>query len=144
MAFKQGTNQSDTLSGTPEKDTILAGAGDDFVFGRNGNDYIKGEQGQDTIDGGGGRDRLWGGSGRDVFVFNDGDSTEKRSDYILDFEQGQDLIDLSGLGDVSFRDLEFSYSTKANGQVVTTIEGPGDFVLRLKGDYDLSRSDFDF
>lgn len=53
------------------------------------------------LDGGTGSDRLFGGAGADIFIFADGTGT----DFIFDFEDGVDLIQLDGLSfdDVTIR-----------------------------------------
>ncbi|SOC21012.1 M10 family metallopeptidase C-terminal domain-containing protein [Rhodobacter maris] len=56
---------------------------------------IDGGAGNDVINGGSGDDTMTGGAGADIFVFNemiDGDE-----DLILDFEDGLDLIRVSGI-----------------------------------------------
>ena len=82
------------------------GTGDDRLSGGAGSDTLVGQAGDDRLAGGGGDDRLWGGGGSDVFIFwgVNGDDT------IVDFTDGEDLIDLgaydlSGYSDVSARQV---------------------------------------
>ena len=78
----------------------------DILVGDGGNDRLKGKSGHDRILDGEGKDQLWGGSGRDVFEFVE----DGQQDKIQDFEDGRDLIDLSGF--VSrFADLEIEEIT---------------------------------
>ncbi|MGV3550613.1 cadherin domain-containing protein [Rhizobium sp.] len=72
---------------------------DDGISGGKGKDVLRGGAGNDTIDGGAGFDKLYGGAGADTFVFEKGDTSNKRSqaDTIYDFKTSQgDTIDLSG------------------------------------------------
>ncbi|MEM9060676.1 MAG: hypothetical protein AAGD13_09460 [Pseudomonadota bacterium] len=71
---------------------IDGNGGDNTLTGQQGNDRLDGNAGNDTLDGAGGNDILEGGSGADVFALSAG------VDLILDFEDGSDLIDLTGLG----------------------------------------------
>jgi Ca2+-binding RTX toxin-like protein len=91
-------------------DVVIAGNDDDELFGDNGNDVLAGGAGWDFLAGGEGSDRLNGGPGDDYleggsnadrfeFEFNWGD------DEIDDFEDGTDLIGLSG---IDWTELAFS------------------------------------
>nr|WP_244307269.1 M10 family metallopeptidase C-terminal domain-containing protein [Azotobacter salinestris] len=96
----EGTEDSDNLQGSPVAE-ILAG--------KDGDDRLHGAGGDDLLDGGAGRDTLSGGTGADVFRFsarNDSYRTDSEgfSDRILDFDPGQDRIDLSALGFTGFGD----------------------------------------
>ncbi|WP_424986718.1 M10 family metallopeptidase C-terminal domain-containing protein [Microbulbifer sp. S227A] len=95
-----GGHGNDWLSGGSDGDVLLGGAGDDRLFGRKGDDELKGGMGDDIIDGGKGRDRLSGNDGDDHFLFRTAEDSGPGpdADLIRDFEQGQDLIDLSQLG----------------------------------------------
>ncbi len=57
-------------------------------------DRMFGDSGSDTLNGGAGNDRLTGGSGEDTFVF---DGVNFGVDRIVDFTEGEDLLDLSAL-----------------------------------------------
>ena len=53
-------------------------------------------RGGDWLQGGAGADELRGGTGNDIFVYQAStDSTQLNKDVILDFDNGQDKIDLS-------------------------------------------------
>ncbi|MBP7335476.1 MAG: M10 family metallopeptidase C-terminal domain-containing protein [Niveispirillum sp.] len=92
------------LTGTDWNDDLIGGLGNDTLDGRGGGaDRLFGDGGNDTLIGGRGNDTLIGGTGNDVFVvgarndqFSATNSVEINT--IQDFTQGQDRIDLSGLG----------------------------------------------
>lgn len=87
---------------TGTDDTLKGSKGDDTLSGLGGSDTIKGEQGNDTLRGGKGDDVLTGGAGIDTFVFADGDG----ADRILDYNAGEDIVDLTGVAGVhAFGDL---------------------------------------
>ncbi len=100
-----------------------------------------GGEGGDNIISGEGSDIIFGGAGADVFIFSEGDSHVGSVDIIGDFAKGEDLISLVGNID-SFYDLSFF---KFNGNTaITSTAQDNDFVLYLKGDYDLEAQDFYF
>lgn len=89
---------------------VFAAGGDDTVKAGGGADTVYGGDGDDVITGGAGTDVLGGSSGDDIFVFGrlGGPSPEvdtrpgrNARDVIRDFEQGEDLIDLSGYENAS-------------------------------------------
>lgn len=103
---------ADSLSGGSGNDTILGGGNNDTVSGGEGNDSITGDAGNDILNGNAGIDTLTGSAGNDIFKFDNlTDSTSTGRDYIKDFVDGADHIDLIGLG--------FNHLT-TNG---TTVEG---------------------
>jgi len=70
------------------------GSGNDHFTGTGTNiDVVHGGDGNDTLNGGGGSDTLTGGADADVFVFESGDGT---TNYVTDYQDGVDQIDLSG------------------------------------------------
>ena len=89
-----GASGNDSIHGEAGDDTLFGNAGDDLLLGGDGTDRLSGSSGQDTLDGGAGADRLVGGAGEDVFLFANGSG----DDTIEDFVDGEDRIDLSGLG----------------------------------------------
>ncbi len=109
VVFGEGGN--DILrGGDVAADTIFGGDGDDliravanqglltanapdFLYGEAGNDAIAGGNGADFIDGGCGDDVLAGFAGADQFAFL---ASEFGIDIVNDFENGQDLVVLSG------------------------------------------------
>ncbi len=94
-----GQAGSDLLVGGRQDDTIDGGAGDDNLEGNSGNDILRGRSGEDELAGGEGRDFLTGGQDADAFVFRAFFESVPGAnrDQILDFEQGLDLIIVSGL-----------------------------------------------
>lgn len=116
-----GDNGNNVLSGGDGAD-FLAGGGDaDRLLGGNGNDTLTGQGGNDWLDGGKGTDTLIGGRGsRDIFVL---DGADNARDVILDFELGEDRIDISQLNSlgVGWTTIETS---DAAGTLIEFI-GPG-------------------
>ncbi|MDG1209051.1 MAG: ExeM/NucH family extracellular endonuclease [Paracoccaceae bacterium] len=86
---------------------IFAPVEDLVLTGGRGRDRLEGRAGDDLIDGGRGFNTLTGNGGADTFVIQN-----LSFNTITDFEDGQDLIDVSALGatdlgDVSVRDTFF-------------------------------------
>lgn len=76
----------------------IGGAGDDLMLGNAADNSMVGGAGADVLDGGAGQDRLWGGSGKDTFLFSQAsDSTAAAPDTIMDFQRGEDVIDVSNI-----------------------------------------------
>jgi Ca2+-binding RTX toxin-like protein len=90
-----GTNRNDNLSGTADADLILGLGGRDRINGRSGNDTLDGGTGNDSLTGSVGNDILIGGRGNDRFDFN---SPREGIDTITDFNNGNNLIGISGEG----------------------------------------------
>lgn len=86
---------NDYISGGTGSDIVIAGAGDDEIYGGSGTDVIDGGSGDDRLNGGLGDDRLNGGSGADVFIFDA--VADFGNDIILDFVQGTDMLEFSGV-----------------------------------------------
>ncbi len=113
----QGGSGDDKLSGEVGSDILYGDAGDDGLYGATGSDSLFGGAGDDvlnagedddSLDGGSGDDRLLGGEGADRFVFQSLAAGE--TDRILDFQPGQDVIDLSAMKIGGFDDLtHFTY-----------------------------------
>ena len=98
----EGTEDSDILIDGSNSTRMVGLGGNDRLEGGAGADALMGEEGNDILDGGADDDVLYGGSGDDTFVFEEGHGT----DTILDFTDGDDLIDLSALtGITGFSDL---------------------------------------
>ena len=99
-----GGSSADTLYGEEGDDILDGGYGRDRLFGGEGDDELTGGDGgySDLLVGGEGNDQLTGGAGADTFVFG----LNHGSDWITDFGNGADVIDLSGLKGISgFDDL---------------------------------------
>jgi Ca2+-binding RTX toxin-like protein len=92
-----GDAQGDTyidienVMGSSFADTIIGDSFHNTLNGGAGNDHLQGGAGGDTLIGGVGADTLTGGEGQDIFVFTPGSGV----DFITDFEQGLDKIDLT-------------------------------------------------
>lgn len=89
-------------TGSNAHDNVDGGAGNDTINGGGGNDTFIGGAGDDAISGAAGNDTLTGGAGADVFQFNT--NIKLGADVITDFEQGVDLLEMTG---VTFGDLNF-------------------------------------
>ncbi|ERT07381.1 hemolysin-type calcium-binding repeat family protein [Lyngbya aestuarii BL J] len=115
-----GTLSNDTISGSEYFDLIFAGRGEDELFGLEGNDTMHGGQGDDLLNGGLGNDVLFGDLGDDIFVL----ATGEGADTIADFNNGNDLIGLSG--GLTFSDLSFagnSILVDSTKEILATLTG---------------------
>jgi Ca2+-binding RTX toxin-like protein len=119
-----------TFVGGTGKDVITGTSGNDFLFGGRRGDKIDGGAGDDRIDGGGGKDYLTGGAGADTFVF----IADGRNDFIMDFQDGLDLIDLSGyhqigtLNDLVIKTREWGVLIEIRGEKLKVIARDGDTI----------------
>lgn len=117
----KGNKGDDFLIGGSGRDALLGGNGADILAGEEGNDRLLGGGGADRLVGGDGNDRLVGGAGRDRMKGGDGEDVfvlGKGKDRILDFEDGVDLLKLSG--DVRFEDIDI---TEKRSGLVLSLEG---------------------
>jgi len=98
----RGTIRADSISGNDVGNTLIGMYGADQLHGFGGADTLNGGEDNDTLDGGDGADILHGGHGadryvggadRDTFVFVTIEDTA--GDVIADFNNGQDVLDLS-------------------------------------------------
>jgi Ca2+-binding RTX toxin-like protein len=118
--------------------TIIGNAGADILTGGAGNDTIFGGSGADRLNGGpGGNDVLLGGGldgSVDVFVFEDGTGTDR----VNDFENGVDLIDVTGIAGVTgYDDVTVTFGPSST----TIVAGAETIILQgVIGDID----EFDF
>jgi len=100
---------SGLISGTLEADFIPAGSTADRIVGLAGNDTLAGGDGDDTLIGGSGADTLIGGGGNDILLGGDGQPVPGPdtfvytggADVIIDFDPGQDIVDISQLDGLS-------------------------------------------
>ena len=136
------------LTGGDGNDRLIGDRGDDTLVGGGGNDVIAGGQGDDRIEGGAGDDMLFGDgyfnddsvSDRDTFVFAPGGG----HDWIMDFTDGEDTIDLSAFTGIS----SFSDLTARQEDVDVVIDlsghGGGSITLQFVSLSDLDDEDFIF
>jgi Ca2+-binding RTX toxin-like protein len=148
-AYEYCLRFADTIVGSAGTDVLLGFAGGDRINGQGSADVLKGMDGQDTLLGGNGSDRLIGGYGadvmdggkdsnRDVFVFvssKDTGSSGSTRDRIVNFDRGEDVIDLQKF------DLKFSNKAAVDSVWVATGQFGAVVHIDLDGD---GRSDKTF
>ncbi len=123
----------DTLNGGFGNDKLYGDGGNDILNGDSQNDYLYGSYGADRRAGGVGLDNLTGGAGFDTFIFALGDE----EDWIMDFENGIDKIDLSSFNFTDFTEVDAIASFPLGNTVLNF--GDGD-QLRLIG-FDIANLD---
>lgn len=125
-----GGNGADSLMGGLDNDTLIGQDGSDELFGDAGDDRLIGGDGDDMVTGGAGNDLLLGQAGADTFIFDIGHG----ADRIVDFTQGEDIInfaELSGVDD--FSDLTITQTgvhvliTSAAGTIAVNFSNAADF-----------------
>jgi Ca2+-binding RTX toxin-like protein len=164
-----GNQYVNKLTGNSGANRLYGLDGNDTLSGMAGNDRLEGGNGDDVLQGGSGTDTLLGGAGKDKFDWN---STAEigigaSGDVILDFTQGSDKIDLSGIdaksststgdaftfigaaafsgaaGQLRFQEYESSSGDYTIVQGDTNGDQVADFEIRLNGELpDLRASDF--
>jgi Ca2+-binding RTX toxin-like protein len=133
----QGGGGADTIYGYAGDDYLYAGtkgygfggevdpaSGDntnDVLYGGDGNDHLIGSAGTNVLDGGLGADTLKGGSNSDTFVLRagDGGNTIAGSDTIADFQNGTDVLGLSG--SLTYNDLVITQGNGADTATANTV-----------------------
>ncbi|MEO9819349.1 MAG: calcium-binding protein [Paracoccaceae bacterium] len=115
-----GGKHDDVMRGGRDEDTVHGEAGNDLLFGNQGNDVLVGDVGYDTMWGGEGNDFIIGGNGQDRLIGEAGDDMlsgglkvdefvfTKPSwghDIITDFEDGIELLHMTGTGINDFSEL---------------------------------------
>ncbi|MGL5082039.1 MAG: DUF2272 domain-containing protein [Microcoleaceae cyanobacterium] len=126
-----GNQEKDWLSGNREQDTIYGGEDDDIIYGGQENDLLHGGSGADTLLGDAGIDSLTGGDGLDVFMVGQSveSSTSTAADMIMDFQPGEDLIDLvEGL-----TPIDLSLEDTGSGDVAIRIGATGETLAVVRG-----------
>ena len=110
------------------------------VLVSGGDDTLSGGAGADWINGGGGNDRLSGGPGADVFFFAPGDG----SDHIMDFQAGEDKIDLSAFAELASAD-DLALQQQGDDLVINlSAQGGGAITLQDFNETDLADTHFIF
>jgi Ca2+-binding RTX toxin-like protein len=106
---------NDTVYGTSGDNTLSGSGGDDFLHGGDGgNDRLYGGDGNDTLWGGAGDVEMFTGDGDDVILFHD----QAQAVTIYDWEEGSDLIDLTGVtGYDSFDELDIQKDDAGNAVI---------------------------
>nr|MDZ8019262.1 M10 family metallopeptidase C-terminal domain-containing protein [Nostoc sp. SerVER01] len=144
---------NNNITGTAYNDDLFGGLGNDSLSGGGGNDSLFGEQGNDRLLGGAGNDTLYGGAGNDEFVFEyfDNSVVAKEQDIVIDFQKGQDKIDLRTLGISDFNNLLLLTTNDTDGNAIISVRYrvfDGDYYYRLKlngiSSSQLQASDFIF
>jgi len=114
------------------------------AVGGHGNDRIIGNSADNVLTGGAGADTLVGGGGWNTFKFNVfSDSTRANADLLLDFNTGQDKIDLSQMaldGKVSLNFVD-NYTGKAGDTIIKFNPLSGRYLLAIDLDGD-GKTDF--
>ena len=141
----EGGDGADVLDGGPGADQLSGEGGDDTLLGGEGNDVLRaavgalssasvldggpgddelyGDLGDNILRGGAGDDFLSGSLGSDTFVFGDG------SDWVSDFEDGSDMLDISAFGHINAANFETHVTIRdSDGNAEVQI---GDAVLTL-------------
>ena len=111
-----GDAGDDHLWGGKGRDELHGGVGKDHLYGGRGDDMLHGGRLADRLHGDAGDDVLSGGAGRDLFVYGDADFGRDR---IVDFEDGTDLLKLTGSG---LRWGDLSVSNNRQGHAVVRVE----------------------
>ena len=109
----------------------------DVLVGDNGVNNLRGHDGDDEIRGNGGDDWLSGGAGADIFIFETGHGY----DFIHDFTDNEDRIDLSAFNLSGFDDLTIT-SIPGRLKIDLSEHGGGDILLRHFDIADLDATDF--
>jgi Ca2+-binding RTX toxin-like protein len=117
-----GLGGDDVLDGRGEWDELFGGAGDDLLYGRTGDDHLYGGEGNDILWGGGGMDTLTGGEGDDVLRGGSGD------DLYADLQPGDTIIesDTGGYDSVFVR--SWSVRLHANVESLFLVSEDGTYV----------------
>ena len=135
----QGSPHGDILIGDNDANNLQGLDGDDDIQGNGGDDTLLGQVGADRLNGGEGADRLYGNEGDDTFIFGAGHG----DDRILDFTNGEDLIDLSAFGLSGFDEVTIS-SISDSVKIDLTEHGGGTILLQHFDIADLDVNDFLF
>ncbi|WP_422037046.1 M10 family metallopeptidase C-terminal domain-containing protein [Roseibium sp.] len=101
------------------------------AIGGSGDDLLIGSELAEELDGGAGLDTLIGGGGADTFILSNDDF----ADVIVDFESGEDRLDLSGL-------LDANFSSGTIGDYVKVEQEGADAVVSVDHDGSGGPSDF--
>ena len=131
-----GSIFADQFTGSDNDESISGLQGADALNGGGGKDRLWGNEGDDILTGGPGADILIGGAGKDIFVIR---ASDRDTEVIFDFTQGEDRIDLSDFEGMSFSDLIISGET-----IDLSSQGGGKVSLRKVEAATLAPADFLF
>ena len=144
----EGRNGDDVLYGGPAggDDRMYGGNGDDRIFGGKGNDILTGGEGNDFLKGGPGEDTfivdgddmdvLYGGTEKDTFQFF---PSNLGGGSIRDFNDGEDVIDLTEFTDInSMDDLDI---VSHGDNVRIELSGTDYLTTIILSDFDLNNLD---
>jgi Ca2+-binding RTX toxin-like protein len=164
-----GNGDYNSLTGNGGANLLSGLGGNDRLYGGDGNDRLEGGTGNDLLQGDAGTDTHLGGAGADIFDWNDAAHAGKGAarDVVLDFVQGSDKIDLSGIdaaadvaGNQAFSFIGANAFSGVDGQLrfqeydassgnYTLVQGDlngdrvADFEIQLNGELpDLRATDF--
>ncbi len=132
-----GGDGADILLGGLGDDTLIGQSGADELFGGEGNDRLIGGDGDDMVTGGAGNDLLLGQAGADTFIFDGGHG----ADRIVDFTQGEDIInfmELSGVNDFS----ELTITQTGVHVLISSVAGT--IAVNFSNAADFTAADFTF
>ena len=132
-----GLDGNDEIDGGQGDDLLDGGAGNDDLDGQQGNDTLIGGLGNDLLNGGAGNDVLTGGAGADIFEFYPGSGR----DVITDFTNGEDRIEIDGLGRAGIEALIGS-ARQVGSDVVLTLAADRSITLQDFRLSDLDLADF--
>ena len=163
----------ENLTGSAFADSLTGNSGDNVLNGGTGADTLVGGGGNDTLNGGGDNDVLVGGLGQDILSGNGGSDTivfgniadsvvGSSRDQIAGFDQGADLIDLSGIdadtaaggnqaftfvGTAAFSGVAgelHQYTSGADTVIAGDVDGDSiaDFEIQVNGTFTLLSGDF--
>ena len=152
-----GDNGIDVLTGNSGNDNLFGGNGADTLNGGSGVDILNGGSGADILNGGSGADILNGGSGADLLSGNDGADTltgnggsdiflitNNGVELVTDFQDGNDLLGLEGLGVGAVQAVSIGNDTlievTSSGQNLAILQGidanditAADFTVNIPG-----------
>jgi VCBS repeat-containing protein len=97
-------------------DILVATIGGSQLDGGAGNDLLLGRAGADRLVGGLGSDILAGGRGSDTFAFTAATTGSADLDVIVDFQHGEDVLEISTAMFASFSDLLKNARASSDGQ----------------------------
>ncbi len=116
-----GGGGRDILEGGQGRDVLYGNAGNDRLFGGSETDSLFGNRGKDQLDGGLGNDYLTGGNDIDYFVFKTENDQGFGWDYVTDFQDGADRLDVRDV--YSVNDPSITANSINNFLVTDTASG---------------------